>query len=215
MTAPTILADLSPQACKQAAQFLSNLDADWAMHIAMKGMCSLETKPASEPYEALMRAVSHQQLHARAADAIFARLLNLYPNTLFPSPQQLLATDPELQRACGFSATKVAAIRGIAQATLEGIVPTRSQALRLSNEALIERLLSLKGIGRWTVEMFLINTLERSDILPVGDFGVREGYKRLKNLEKAPTPNQLHEIGHAWSPYRTVAAWYLWQVPKK
>lgn len=211
----TIAADLTPDAYRKAAEFLSNLDADWARHVATTGPCRHEAKPAREPYEALVRAIAYQQLHAKAGDAILARFLALTPEAAFPSPEQLLATDPELQRACGFSATKLATIRGIAQATVDGIVPTRAEATHLSDDILIERLVSLKGVGRWTVEMFLIYTLERSDILPVDDFGVREGYRRLKGLEKAPSPRQMREIGRDWSPYRTVAAWYLWRIPTR
>lgn len=216
MTRPTrsmIAADLSPQARVRATEFLAGLDVDWAKHIEAVGPCQLQTVTAREPYEALVRAVASQQLHAKASQAILGRLLSLYPNTAFPSAQQLLDIDPDVQRDCGFSMTKVAAIRGIAQAAVEGVVPTLEQALRLNNEELVERLITLKGVGRWTVEMFLITTLERSDILPVGDFGVREGYRRLKALDKAPTPKQLQEIGQVWSPYRTVATWYLWQRP--
>lgn len=206
-----ILADLSPRTYRQAAQRLSELDGDWARHVATIGPCRHAAKPAREPYEALVRAIAYQQLHAKAGDAILGRLLALYPGTSFPAPEELLATPSDAQRVCGFSATKLATIRGIAQATVEGIVPTREDALRMTDDALIERLVSLKGIGRWTVEMFLIYTLERSDILPVDDFGVREGYRRLKGMDVAPTPRQMREIGQLWQPYRTVAAWYLWR----
>ncbi|WP_353151975.1 DNA-3-methyladenine glycosylase [Pollutimonas bauzanensis] len=208
-------ADLSPEAYLRASDYLSGLDADWACHITATGPCSHEAKPAREPYEALVRAIAYQQLHAKAGDAILGRLLALYPDVAFPSPEQLLDTEADLQRGCGFSAAKLATIRGIAQATLDGIVPTRVAALHMQDEDLIERLVSLRGVGRWTVEMFLIYTLERSDILPVDDFGVREGYRRLKGLNKAPTPRQMRDIGRAWSPYRTVAAWYLWRIPTK
>ncbi|MDI9248309.1 MULTISPECIES: DNA-3-methyladenine glycosylase [unclassified Stenotrophomonas] len=208
-------ADLSPHAYAKAVAFLSALDPAWARHIEMVGPCRHTAKPAREPYEALVRAIAYQQLHAKAGDAILARFLALYPDSTFPSATQLLATDPEQQLACGFSAAKLATIRGIAQATLEGVVPNLAEARALSDEALIERLVSLKGVGRWTVEMFLIYSLERSDILPVDDFGVREGYRRLKDLEKAPTPRQMRELGRAWSPYRTVAAWYLWRLPAR
>lgn len=210
-----IAADLSPRTYKQAAKFLSELDEDWARHIAAIGPCRHEAKPAREPYEALVRAIAYQQLHAKAGDAILGRLLALYPEVSFPAPEQLLATDPDMQRACGFSASKLATIRGIAQATLDGVVPSLEEARSLPDTALIERLVSLRGVGRWTVEMFLIYSLERSDILPVDDFGVREGYGRLKGMEKAPTPRQMRDIGEAWSPYRTVAAWYLWRLPSR
>ncbi len=208
-------ARLSPRSYAQAARHLAALDQDWARHIETVGACRHETKPDWEPYEALVRAIAHQQLHARAAEAILGRLLALYPGTPFPSPDQLLATDPDLQRSCGFSAAKLATIRAIAQATREGIVPGRAEALQMDDASLIACLTSLRGIGRWTVEMFLIYSLARADILPVDDYGVREGYRRLKRLEKLPTPRQMREIGASWSPYRTVAAWYLWRVPSR
>ncbi|TFZ44738.1 DNA-3-methyladenine glycosylase 2 family protein [Stenotrophomonas maltophilia] len=213
--AGNIAADLSPAAYRRASRFLSGLDEDWARHIARIGPCLHAAKPAREPYEALVRAIAYQQLHAKAGDAILARLLALYPESSFPSPEQLLASNPEQQRACGFSAAKLATIRGIAHATVEGVVPDLEEARRLPDPELIERLTSLRGVGRWTVEMFLIYSLERSDILPVGDFGVREGYGRLKGLAKAPTPSQMREIGAAWTPYRTAAAWYLWRLPSR
>jgi DNA-3-methyladenine glycosylase II len=191
------------------------LDADWAQHVASVGPCRHEPRPTREPYEALIRAIAYQQLHAKAGDAILARLLALYPGSPFPSPEQLLASDPESQRACGFSAAKLSTIRGIAKATVEGFVPTLDEARILSDTMLIERLTSLRGVGRWTAEMFLIYSLERQDILPVDDLGVREGYRRLKGLQTAPTPRQMAEIGLAWSPWRTVAAWYLWRLPSR
>lgn len=197
----------------EAQAFLSGLDDDWARHIGTLGPCLHQTKPAREPFEALVRAIAHQQIHARAAEAILGRLLALYPGSDFPEPAQLLATDPEVQRACGLSNAKLVSIRGIAQARLDGVVPSLDEAASLSDADLIERLVSLRGVGRWTVEMFLIYSLERMDILPVDDFGVREGYRRLKGLDKAPTPRQLGILGEAWSPYRTTAAWYLWRVP--
>lgn len=209
----TIAADLSDRAYRQAATFLAMLDEDWARHVAAIGPCDHAAKPAREPYEALMRAIAYQQLHAKAGDAILGRFLALYPGAEFPAPQQVLDTDGAALRGCGFSATKQATIRGIAQATLDGVVPTRKQALAMPDEALIDRLVTLRGVGRWTVEMLLIYTLERSDILPADDFGVRDGYRRLKRLGTTPTRKQMEKIGLAWSPYRTVAAWYLWRVP--
>lgn len=198
----------------QATAHLASLDEDWKRHIAGIGPCQLRLRQAREPYEALVRAIAYQQLHAKAGDAILARLLALYPDAAFPSPEQLLATEPTQQRTCGFSATKLTAIRGIAQAALDGVIPTYVQALALSDEVLIERLTVLRGVGRWTVEMLLIFSLGRLDVLPVDDYGVREGYRRLKGWAAAPTPRQMTEIGQPWRPYRTVAAWYLWRVPK-
>lgn len=211
----TIAADLSEHAYQQAAAFLATLDEDWARHIAAIGPCGHAAKPAREPYEALVRAIAYQQLHAKAGDAILGRFLALYPDAEFPAPQQVLATEESALRGCGFSATKLATIRGIAQATVDGVVPTREQALTMTDDMLIDQLVTLRGVGRWTVEMLLIYTLERSDILPADDFGVRDGYRRLKRLEATPTRKQMAEIGRAWSPYRTIAAWYLWRMPTK
>lgn len=207
-----MLADLSPEAYHEAAQHLAALDPDWSRHIAAIGPCLHQATPGREPYEALVRAIAYQQLHARAAEAILGRFLALFPADDFPQPEQLLAVSPETLRACGFSASKLVTVQGIAQATLEGLVPTREQALTMADEALIERLVALRGVGRWTVEMLLIYSLGRSDILPVDDFGVREGYRRLKGLETAPTPAQMRSLGGAWRPFRTVAAWYLWRA---
>ena len=207
-----ILADLSPEAYCEATRYLAALDPDWSRHIAATWPCLHQATPGREPYEALVRALAYQPLPARAADAILGRLLALFPGDAFPTPQQLLTVSPETLRACGFSASKMATVQGIAQARLEGLVPTREEALAMADEALIERLVALRGVGRWTVEMLLIYSLERSDILPVDDFGVREGYRRLKGLDKAPTPAQMRSLGGGWRPFRTVAAWYLWRA---
>ena len=195
-----------------AVSHLAALDPDWTSLIARVGRCGLQPKLQREPYKALIRAVAYQQLHARAAEAILNRFLALYPDVSFPSPTSILATDGNILRACGFSAAKVMTIRGIAEGTLDGVVPDRSAALAMTDEELISRLVSLRGIGRWTVEMFLIFTLERPDVLPIGDFGVREGWRVMKSLPKQPLPKELSKIGLAWSPYRSTATWYLWQA---
>jgi DNA-3-methyladenine glycosylase II len=138
----------------------------------------------------------------------------LYPALTFPRPEQLLATDVVQMRNCGFSASKIITLHGIAQAALDGLIPDYATALAMEDEVLIKRLTALRGVGRWTVEMLLIYSLERPDVLPADDFGVREGYRRLKGLEQQPSRKQMIDIGLAWSPYRTVAAWYLWRVSK-
>ena len=203
-----------PDRYQAASEFLAALDEDWQHHIATVGPCLHQPHPTRDPYQSLVRAIAYQQLHAKAGDAIVGRLVALFPGQTFPRPEQILATDFDQLRGCGFSAGKIATIQGIAQATLDGVVPDYPTALAMDDETLIERLVSLRGVGRWTVEMLLIYSLERMDILPADDFGVREGYRRLKGLEVQPTRKQMIEIGLAWSPYRTVAAWYLWRVPK-
>ncbi|MGH8808811.1 MAG: DNA-3-methyladenine glycosylase family protein [Noviherbaspirillum sp.] len=196
-----------------ASEHLAQLDNDWARLVRLVGPCTHQPKPAREPYEALVRAVAYQQLHARAGDAIIARLLNMQPDNSFPSPQQLLAAGTEALRICGFSARKIDTIRGIAEGAISGLVPSRKAAMRMSDGELITRLVALPGIGRWTVEMLLIYTFERIDIMPADDFGVREGYRRLKSLDATPTRKEMAMAGLPCSPYRTVASWYLWRIP--
>jgi DNA-3-methyladenine glycosylase II len=201
-------------ASADASTYLASIDADWARLVPQLGPCGHLPRPEREPFEALVRAVAYQQLHVKAGDAILGRLLALHPQQPFPSPAQLIDTAIDTLRGCGFSARKIETIHGIAAATLSGVVPNLADAQRLSDDELIARLSALKGIGRWTVEMFLIYSLARPDILPVDDFGVREGYRLLKSLDVAPTPKAMALIGEAWSPHRTAAAWYLWRVPR-
>ena len=197
-----------------AERFLANLDADWQALVDVVGPCVHQPRPERDPYEALIRAVVYQQLHTRAADRILQRLLDLYPHGHCPEPEELLATPVETLRACGLSGAKAASILGLAQARLDARIPDQQTALAMSDQELIQALSQLRGIGRWTVEMMLIYTLEREDILPADDFGVREGYRRLKQLEQPPTAKVLREISLAWAPYRSLAAWYLWRVPR-
>ena len=199
------------QLFKQASRFLASLDNDWQQHIARVGECQLELKPVQQPYEALIRAIAHQQLHGKAAQAILNRLLVLYEGK-FPTALQLIQTDPQLIRACGFSARKLDSILGIAQAQLHGEIPDFSTAQKMQSEQLIAQLTQLKGVGRWTVEMLLIFNLGRLDVWPVDDYAVQQGYRRLKKLEQAPSKKELRTIGEQLAPYQSVAAWYLWRM---
>ncbi len=175
------------------------------------GPCSL-APVLREPYEALVRAIAHQQVHGRAAEAILGRFLLLFPGHAFPPPEMVLALPAEALRGCGFSGSKVAAIRDIAEKAAGGLVPTHEGCARFSDTELIERLVAIRGVGRWTVEMLLIFTLGRPDILPVDDFGVREGFRVAAGLAEQPKPKALAEIGQAWAPWRSLAAWYLWRA---
>ncbi|WP_338662317.1 DNA-3-methyladenine glycosylase 2 family protein [Pararoseomonas sp. SCSIO 73927] len=180
--------------------------------IAQVGAMGLKPVKDREPYEALVRAIAHQQVHGRAAEAMLNRLIALTPDHPFPPPARVLALEEGQLRACGFSGAKQAAILDIAHKSAAGWVPTRRAAARLSDEALIERLVALRGVGRWTVEMLLMFTLGRPDILPVDDFGVREGYRVAAGLEAQPKPKELAAIGARWAPFRSAAAWYLWRA---
>ena len=198
----------------QGVRHLSQ-DARFAALIGRTGPPRLDIQRQRSPYEALIRAIAHQQLHGRAAEAILARFSALFPDGGFPAPHAVLATAETALRGCGFSGGKIAAIRDICAKTLDGTVPTRRQSLRLTDEALIERLTAIRGVGRWTVEMLLIFTLGRPDVLPVDDFGVREGYRVLHGLDVRPKPKALAAIGTAWAPHRSLATWYLYRAAEE
>jgi DNA-3-methyladenine glycosylase II len=199
-------------ALKQADRFLAGCDPDFATLIARIGPSNLGIDRTREPYQALMRSVAYQQLHGRAAEAILGRVVGLFPDHPFPPPDLFLAHPEDALRGCGLSGAKLRAMRDIAEKAAAGFIPSRASAARMDSEALIERLTALRGVGRWTVEMMLIFSLGRPDVLPIDDFGVREGYRKLKKLEAQPKPKALAEIGLAWSPYRSTAAWYLWRA---
>ncbi len=191
---------------------LSDADHRFAALIRRVGKPGLQVERRRELYEALIRAIAHQQLHGKAAEAILARFVALYPGEIFPAPERVLDTSETVLRGCGFSAAKLAAIQDICVRTLDGTVPTRRHAARLSDAELIERLTTIRGVGRWTVEMLLIFTLGRPDVLPVDDFGVREGYRVLFGLDIQPKPKVLAELGLAWAPHRSMATWYLYRA---
>jgi DNA-3-methyladenine glycosylase II len=196
----------------QACRHLSR-DPVMRRIIARHGPCDLTPRRLS-PYHSLVRAIAHQQLNGRAAETILARFVALFPehHGTFPPPEAVLARRPSALRRAGFSRGKVKAIRDIARHAVNGVVPTRRMCARLTDEELIERLLPIHGVGRWTVEMLLIFTLGRPDVLPVDDFGVREGYRIAYGLGRQPTPKALRVHGERWKPYRSVAARYLWIV---
>jgi DNA-3-methyladenine glycosylase II len=195
-----------------AVTHLRSVDPVLAGLIARVGRCGLTVNRTEEPYCALVRAIAFQQLHANAARSILARFVALYPGVDFPTPAMVLSTGEAALRGVGFSGAKVAAIRDIAAHAAAGAVPNRRAAARLADAALIERLTQIRGVGRWTVEMLLIFTLGRPDVLPVDDFGVRDGYRHLHGLAEPPRPRDLAAIGEMWAPFRSTAAWYLWRA---
>ncbi|MBI3778301.1 MAG: DNA-3-methyladenine glycosylase 2 family protein [Gammaproteobacteria bacterium] len=174
------------------------------------GPCALRPLRWS-PYESLTRAIAHQQLNGRAAQTILDRFVALYPGKRFPEPDDVVATHFARLRSVGFSRNKVRAIRDIAAKTHEGVVPTRAQARCLDDEELILRLVEIYGVGRWTVEMLLIFTLGRLDVLPVDDFGIQSGFRAAYQLRRRPTKADFEHVTGCWQPFRTVGSWYLWR----
>jgi DNA-3-methyladenine glycosylase II len=195
---------------KTAVKHLTRVDRTMARLIRDIGPCTLQPLRRS-PYESLTRAIAHQQLHGRAAETILGRFIALYPDERFPEPHEVLATHFARLRSVGFSRNKVTAICDIAAKAHEGIVPTRAQALRLDDEELILRLVGIYGFGRWTLEMLLIFTLDRLDVLPVDDFGIQSGFRAAYQLRRKPTKVDFQRITDYWQPFLSVGSWYLWR----
>jgi DNA-3-methyladenine glycosylase II len=163
------------------------------------------------PFHALARAIAHQQLNGIAAESIFGRFTGLYSTALLEA-EMVLATPDDKLRAVGLSFAKIASIKDLAAKTIAGTVPPYEILHTLESEEIIERLTQVRGIGRWTVEMLLMSRLGRPDILPVDDFGVRNGFRLAYGLRGMPTTRALAEFGARWAPFRSVAAWYLWRA---
>ena len=196
----------------EAIEHLSRADKVLARLIKKVGPCGLKPRKRRDLFEALVTAVAHQQLNGTAAQTILGRVKALYPGQRFPVPEQLLATPDERLRGAGLSRAKTASIKDIAAKTISGVVPSRA-ALRVMGDAEIyERLTSIRGVGPWTVEMLLIFTLGRTDILPVTDYGVRKGFALTYGWKELPTPRELLAFGVRWQPHRSTAAWYFWRA---
>jgi 3-methyladenine DNA glycosylase/8-oxoguanine DNA glycosylase len=180
--------------------------------IVRVGPCTLKPTTRKAPFEALVEAVTHQQLNGAAAKTILNRVLALYPGKRFPTPRDLLGTPDERLRNAGLSAAKTAALKDIAAKTLEGIVPGARAAAGMTDAEILERLTCVRGVGPWTVEMLLMFTLGRRDVLPATDYGVRKGFALLYGRRELPSPKEVLEHGERWRPHRTTAAWYLWRA---
>jgi DNA-3-methyladenine glycosylase II len=164
------------------------------------------------PFHSLLRAIIHQQLSGKAAGSILARFQALFPGGDLPTPEQVLASDPEILRSAGLSRPKLAYILDLAAKAVHGVVPTPEEVDALTDEQLIARLTEIKGVGRWTVEMMLIFDLARPDVLPVHDLSIRKGFKAVFNKRKLPEPEAIRKYGELWKPHRTTASLYLWRV---
>jgi DNA-3-methyladenine glycosylase II len=163
-----------------------------------------------DPYRALVRAVVFQQLSGKAASTIHGRVLALFADKDHPDPEDIISATDEALRSAGLSRQKIAALRDISQKRLEGVIPEARALHKLSDDEIIERLTAARGVGRWTVEMYLMFTLGRPDVLPVDDLGVRKGAEKL--YRRTFTPKELAGYGERWTPHRSAAAWHLWRI---
>jgi DNA-3-methyladenine glycosylase II len=199
---------------KRITTHLSNADPVMAGLIqASGGRYRLQPDLECVPFQALARAIAHQQLNGKAANTILTRFIDTCgSHGEFPTPPAVLAAPKKLLRAAGFSFAKIAALQDLATKTIAGVVPDRETLAALDDAQIIDRLTQVRGIGRWTVEMMLMFQLGRPDVLPVDDFGVRNGFRLAYGLRKMPAPKPLAVFGERWAPYRSAAAWYLWRA---
>ncbi len=195
-----------------AVKHLKGCDARFAELIRRVGRFRMEMDTHPSPFDALTEAIIYQQLHGKAAATILGRLKDKIGGGNFPTPAQILAaTDADL-RAAGLSRQKIAALRDLAQKTIEGVVPSMDEVQVLEDEQIVERLTAVRGVGVWTVHMLLIFRLGRPDVLPTLDYAVQQGFKIAYRKRKLPKPRELLAFGERWRPYRSVASWYLWQA---
>jgi 3-methyladenine DNA glycosylase/8-oxoguanine DNA glycosylase len=194
-----------------AAAHVAARDERLARVISAYGPMRLELAATQSTFEALAESIVYQQLHGKAAATIHGRLCALFPRKRL-APEGILSTPDDALRAAGLSRNKLLALRDLATRTLDGGVPTVRALRSMSDDDIVERLVQVRGIGRWTVEMLLIFRLGRPDVLPVHDFGVRHGFQLAYGKRAMPTPKELALHGERWRPFRTVASWYLWRA---
>jgi DNA-3-methyladenine glycosylase II len=197
---------------ERAHQLLRASHPRMAELIARSRRYNITPAVSIRPFDALAESIAYQQLSGKAAATIFGRVRALYPKRKWLDPEQLLATPDETLRAAGLSRAKIAALKDLAAKTMDGTVPSGRALIRMNDDEIIARLTTVRGIGRWTVEMLLLFDLGRPDVWPVDDYGVRKGFAKTFGRRKLPTPKQLIKFGEKWRPFRSVAAWYFWRA---
>lgn len=192
----------------KARRLLARRDPVIAGLMRQHGSCGLARAQHADPFRALIRAIVSQQLSTKAARTIFARFEALF-GSAFPTPAQVRALSDERLRSCGLSSQKLRYLRDLCDRVEDGSLPLAALDA-MSDEDVVRALTQVKGIGRWTAEMFLMFRLHRPDVLPVGDLGIVKAVQKNYGLRKTPTPERLERLGESWRPYRSVACWYLW-----
>lgn len=195
-----------------AHRHLSAADPRMAALIARSKRYDVRPGGSLRPFDALAESIAYQQLSGKAASTIWKRVRALYPGKKFLDPAAVLKTPDRKLRGAGLSRSKVAALKDLAAKTIDGTVPTARQLAKMSDEEIVARLIQVRGIGRWTVEMLLLFDLGRPDIWPVHDYGVQKGFAKTFGKRKLPTPKQLLKHGRKFAPHRSVAAWYFWRA---
>lgn len=168
-------------------------------------------KRPSDPFQSLIRSIIYQQLSGKAAGTILARFLAFFPNGRYPTPQEVLKLSDATFKKAGVSSQKTRYLRDLAARFIDGTIDS-SNFRNMTDDEIREHLIVVKGIGRWTADMFLMFTLYRPDVLPTGDLGIQKGFQRLYNMRSLPDAKKMERLSKTWRPYRTVACWYLWEL---
>ncbi|HTR59346.1 MAG TPA: methylated-DNA--[protein]-cysteine S-methyltransferase [Casimicrobiaceae bacterium] len=196
-----------------AVEHVRASDAALARVIDAVGPFAMQLKKTPSVFVALAEAIVYQQLTGKAAATIYARLCALFPRAHEgPIPEQILRASDDRLLGAGLSRSKLLSLRDLARRAVDGQIPTLAEAHRMEDEAIVERLTEVRGIGRWSVEMLLIFRLGRPDVLPADDYGIRKGFAVAFNKRDLPLRADLEKRGERWRPYRTVASWYLWRA---
>ena len=194
---------------RAARRHLMKADPKLALIIKRVGPCELHSFAPGDPFAALTMSIASQQLSTKAAGTIYRRFCDLFPGCK-PTPERVMTLTDDQIRAVGFSRPKVAYLKDLASHVLDRRLDLKGLRKHPDDEVM-RQLVAVKGIGRWTAEIFLMFRLGRPDILPADDLGLMNAAHRVYQLRKRPTPDKLRRMGEAWRPYRSVAAWYLWQ----
>ncbi|MBD2102529.1 DNA-3-methyladenine glycosylase [Leptolyngbya sp. FACHB-261] len=196
---------------KTATDALKQADAVLATVIDQIGDCTLiQEQQTGDVFLSLCESIIYQQISGKAAASIYRRFLKLYPERSFPTAEAILNTDDDMLRKAGLSRAKVVYLKDLAQKVLEGL-PTLDELKEMDDEAVVQHLTQVKGIGRWTAQRLLIFRLHRWDVLPADDLGVRAAVRRAYRLADLPEKKAVEQMGQTWKPYRTIAVWYLWR----
>ena len=193
-----------------AVRHLKKADPALSRVIARVGPCKARAHP-QDTFEAILQAITYQQLNGKAASTIHGRVLALFGGKC-PRPADFLKQPEEPLRKAGLSRNKLAAMKDLAEKSVSGVVPLRTHLEKLSDEEIIERLTQVKGVGVWTAQMFLMFRLGRPDVMPSADFGIRKAFGlHFRKNGRLPPPSAIEKHARAWAPYRTIASWYLWR----
>lgn len=183
--------------------------------VALKGVISKHPKPDFKPsrdvYAALVRSIVYQQLSGKAAATILRRFLELFPGTGYPKPEAVLKMKDAKMRSAGLSGQKTAYLKDLSTKFLDGTIEPK-KFKKMTDEEIREHLIAVKGIGRWSADMFLMFALNRLDVLPTGDLGIRKGFQIVFKMKTLPDAKKMERLAENWRPYRTIASWYLWRV---